>query len=307
MRRHGSLFLGIVLIGVGGIYLLRAMDAWPDDVSAWPGILIVIGVAIAVDQIFQRSGISWFGPVVLIGVGTFFLLRDLNVVESDFVVPATLILAGVALLAGTVRRRGVATEAIDVSLGGAKQARVRLDHGGGELRVGSLPTGSTALCTGTAGGVQQRVNRAGDRIDVSLRQTAGSWTRSWRHDIRVDFNPEVDLELDLHTGATDTKLDLSNLRVSSLEIKTGASSTEVTVPRRGQTRASVEAGVASVSFLVPDGVAARISSDIGLASVDIDSHRFPPTGGRYESPEYANATNRLDLTIKGGLAEFTVS
>ncbi len=306
MRRQGSLFMGLVLIGVGGIFLLRAMDSWPDDVSTWPGILVVIGVAMAADQLFQRSGFSWFGPVVLIGFGTFFLLRDFDVVESDFIWPAILIVAGVGLLAGTMRRRPIETKIINVPLDGATLARVRIDHGGGELRVGRATAGSSTLCTGSAGGVEQRVNRSGDRLDVSLKQTPGLWARSLGEQFRVDFNPGVELELDLHTGATDTRLDLSGLLVNSLDLKTGASSTVITAPERGHTRASVEAGAASVEFRVPPNVAARITADTGLAEVNIDIRRFLPSGGGYESPDYSTSLNRLDLRIKGGAASFKV-
>lgn len=306
MRRKGSLFLGLSLIGLGGILLLRAMDVWPADVSIWPGILIVIGVAMAADQMFQQSRISWFGPLVLIGFGTFFLLRDFDVVQSDFVWPALLILAGVALIFGTMRRRPIETKVINVPLDGASRARVRIDHGGGELRVGRS-SDTTALCTGTAGGVEQRVNRSRDRLDVSLKQTPGLWARSLGEQFRVDFNPAVELELDFHTGATDSRLDLSGLLVSSLDLKTGASSTIVTAPRKGHTRASVDAGAASVEFRVPQNVAARITADTGLAEVKIDTNRFLPSGGGFESPDYSTSLDRLDLRINGGVASFKVS
>ena len=93
MQRHGSIFLGTILIGIGGIYLLRAIDLWPDDVSTWPGVLIVLGVAILLDQILRDTSISWFMPLFLIGLGTFFLLRDSNIVDGD-------ILPGLATVAG---------------------------------------------------------------------------------------------------------------------------------------------------------------------------------------------------------------
>ena len=109
MRRQGSLFLGLILIGLGGIFLLDAMDLWPEDSSTWPGILIVIGVAMVADQVFRRESVSWFGPLVLIGLGTFFLLRDLDVVESEFVWPAVLIMAGLLLIAGTMKKGRIET------------------------------------------------------------------------------------------------------------------------------------------------------------------------------------------------------
>lgn len=306
MRRQGSLFLGLVLIGLGGIFLLRAMDVWPDDVSTWPGIMVVIGLAMAADQLFQRSRISWFGPVVLIGFGTFFLLRDFDVVESDFIWPAILIIAGIGLLAGTMRRQPIETKVINVPLDGASRARVRIDHGGGELRVGRSTAGSMTLCTGSAGGVEQRVNRKGDRLDVSLKQTPGLWARSIGQPFRVDFNPGVELELDFHTGATDTTLDLSGLLVNSLDLKTGASSTIITAPEQGHTKASVDAGAASVEVRVPPSVAARIVADTGLAEVNIDTNRFLRSGGGYESADYSTSLNRLDLRINGGVASFKV-
>jgi hypothetical protein len=307
VQRQGSLFLGVLLIGLGGIFLLRALDVWPDDVSTWPGILIVLGFAIALDELFSEGRISWFAPVVLVGLGVFFLLRDIDVVDSDFIVPSILIGAGLLILVSSTRRRTVETDVIDVPLDGASRARVRIEHGGGELRVGGLPAGSSSLATGRAGRVEVRQMRSGDRLDVTLRQTPKSLPRSIGREFRVDFNPNVELELHLRTGASESKLDLTNLLVVSLDLKTGASSTVIHSPQRGQTTASVDAGAASVEFRVPSNVAARISSDTGLAEVKVDTGRFPPAGRGYESPDYAVATARLDLRIKGGLGSFTVS
>jgi hypothetical protein len=307
MERHGSVFLGVVLLGLGGIFLLQAIDVWADDLSMWPAILIVIGFAIALDELFKDGPISWFGPVLLVGLGTFFLLRDADVVDSDFLVPALLIAAGLLVIIGATRNRGVKTETINIPRSGASRARVRIDHGGGELRMGSLPSGTALVCSGVAGGVEPRVNRSGDFVDVSLRQTPGGWAQSLRKEFRLDLSPDLELELDLRTGATDTKLNLGDLLVSSLQIKTGASSTEVWTPQRGQTRATVEAGAAGVSFFIPDTVAARVSADTGLAEVKVDTRRFPQSGGVYESLDFATAIDRVDLRIKGGFASFTVS
>jgi len=306
MQRQGSLFLGLILVGLGTVFLLDATGAWPEDAGKWPGILIVIGIAIAADQLFRRESVSWFAPLLLIGLGTFFLLRDLDLVESEFVWPAILIAGGLALILGTMRRGTVETSSIDIPLDGAGRARVRVDHGGGELRVSSLPSASRSLCQGTVGAVEQRVRKSGDRLDVVLRQRHASWLRSLGREFRIDFNPGIELELDFHTGASESRLDLEGLLVRSLELKTGASSTTVIAPRRGHTVASVDAGAASVEFRVPSTVAARITVDVGLADIDIDGNRFLPSGGGYESPDYTTSVNRLELRIKGGVAGFKV-
>jgi hypothetical protein len=307
MRRQGA-FLGILLIGLGAIFALRAMDVWPDDLAIWPGILIVIGLASAVDQASRGIHVSWFGPLLLIGLGTFFLLRDLDVVGSEFIAPAVLIVVGLGMLLGRAGRRGAGSvEPVRIPLEGAQRAKVRIEHGGGELRIGSLPPGGVLLAAGEMGGVERRVNRATDRVEVTLRRTAGGWGGAWREDAHLDLSPDVELELDLQTGASKTRLDLRELRVSSLAIKTGASSTEVTTPARGYTRATVDAGAASVGVKVPEQVAARISSDTGIATVDVDTSRFPRAGGGYESPGFETAPNQLELRIKGGVGNFSVS
>ena len=307
MQRHGSIFLGTILIGIGGIYMLRAIDLWPDDVSTWPGVLIVLGVAILLDQILRDGSISWFMPIFLIGLGTFFLLRDSEVVNGDILLPAILICAGALVIAASFRQRPIESDFIDIPLEQARRARVRIDHGGGELRVGALAAGSQALITGKAVRVEQRVKRSGDRAEVSLRQTARSWTRTLRRDLSVQFSRAVEFELELNTGATDSRIDLSDLLVTSLHLKTGASSTKVWAPRRGNTAATVDAGAASVVFVIPDGVAARISLDTGLADVTVDTDRFPRQGGVYQSLDYDSVIDRLELRIKGGVASFRVA
>ena len=294
MKRQGA-FLGILLIGLGTIFALQAADVWPDDVEIWPGILIVVGLAIATDQASRGFRVAWFVPLVLIGLGTFFLLRDLDVVGSGFIAPAVLIVVGLAMLLGRSGRRGIGpVESVSIPLEGAMRAKVRIEHGAGELHIGSLAPGGALLAAGEMGGVEQRVHRSGDRVDVTLRRTAGGWGRAWREDVHLDLSPAVEFELELQTGASKTQLDLVELQVPSLAIKTGASSTEVTTPSRGYTHVTVDAGAASVVVKVPEGVAARISTDTGMATVEVDSTRFPRTGAGYESPGYEAATDRLE-------------
>ncbi|MDJ0925248.1 MAG: DUF5668 domain-containing protein [Acidimicrobiia bacterium] len=307
MDRHGSVFVGTILIGLGTVFMLRALDVWPDDVSTWPGVLIVVGLAILIDQLMRGGYVSWFAPVVLIGLGVYFLLRDIDVVDSDFLIPGLLIVAGILVIGASFRRRSAAAGVVDVPLERAGRARVRLDHGGGELRIGSLPTGSHTLASGQGGGVEQRIKRSGDRVDVSLRQRPGSWARSLGKGFSVDLNRSVQYDLEFNTGASDSKIDLSDLLVASFQLKTGASSTKVWAPQHGHTRATVDAGAASVAFIVPEGVAARIATDTGLADVKIDTRRFPRQGDVYESLDYASVIDRLELRIKGGVASFTVN
>ncbi|HJW88745.1 MAG TPA: hypothetical protein VJ565_04625, partial [Dehalococcoidia bacterium] len=74
----------------------------------------------------------------------------------------------------------------------------------------------------------------------------------------------------------------------------------------GTTVAEVNAGAARVSISIPQGVAARIKSEAGLGLFIVDTSRFPKVGDIYESPGYATATNRVDLTVKSGVASIDI-
>ena len=45
---------------------------------------------------------------------------------------------------------------------------------------------------------------------------------------------------------------------------------------------------------------------MALGSAQIDQARFPASGNGYESPDYATATNRVDIDVNGGVGSFRV-
>ena len=97
----------------------------------------------------------------------------------------------------------------------------------------------------------------------------------------VVLTREIPLQLEFETGASESHINLQDLRVSELELKTGASSSVITLPANaGQTRVNVHAGAASVEIYVPQGVSGRIRVQSGLAGIQIDQNRFPSTGIR---------------------------
>jgi hypothetical protein len=50
---HGGIVGGLILIGIGGIFLLDSLDILDMDV-AWPLILIVVGTAILVGSLRKK-------------------------------------------------------------------------------------------------------------------------------------------------------------------------------------------------------------------------------------------------------------
>lgn len=263
----------------------------------------------------RRSGLLW--GVILFLVGALLLLNNLGIVAVRVwgaVWAVVLIALGLGILWGISFGWGQpAGEEVSIPLERAASARIRVKHGAGRLRV-SGGTAPDALVEGTFGGsLNYRTRRTGDKLDVEM--SLGSfphmlapwnWGRGgfgWT--FRV--NDDVLLALAFETGASDVRLDLSELLVSDLRIDTGASSLNLTLPTSaGQSHARIDAGAAAVSIHVPPEVAARVRFKGGLASISVDLGRFPRTGGIYQSPDYEGAENRVDIEIEAGVGSVSV-
>jgi hypothetical protein len=268
----------------------------------------------------MRNGAFW--AVLLILAGVLLLLGNLGVFDRweisvwDLLWPLFLIALGAWVVVGYfVRPAALPTETAALPLEGATRARVEFQHGAGVLTV----TGGAAvaeLVSGTfEGGLNRRARRNGSALDVKLSVPMnqgwvfpGNWSRGGL-DWDVRLNETVPLELEFETGASRSVLDLHDLLVSDLKLETGASDSEVTLPAHaGLTRVKIESGAARVRVQVPGGVAATIRSESGLARVDIDRTRFVQIGDhRYESPDYATATNKADIRIETGVGTVIVA
>ena len=160
------------------------------------------------------------------------------------------------------------------------------------------------------------VRRDGDTLDIEMHMPSDGfphffmpwyWGPGGALDWSFGLNSEIPLSLDLETGASDTRLDLTDLRVTDLRLKTGASATHLTLPANaGHTRVDIGAGAASVNIRVPSAVAARIRVKGGLAGINVDTSRFPRMGDTYQSMGYDTAPNKVDIDIETGVGSVDV-
>jgi hypothetical protein len=266
------------------------------------GTFLLAAIFIIVGLLLLLNNLGWFGDVNL----------------WDIVWPLALVAFGVWILWGVLAKPGEPdTEVVSIPLDGAQQAQLRMDYGAGRLQVGS-GAGPDELVTGRfGGGVDHRTRQEGESLSVKLRLPAsiapyffvpGGWGMQRGFEWQVKLNDAVPLALQVETGASDTRLDLSDLQVTDLWLKTGASATYVTLPAAaGYTRAKVEAGVASVTVRIPPGVAARLHVKSGLSSTAVDRSRFPRVGGNtYQSPDYETAANQVEMELDVGLGSVSV-
>jgi hypothetical protein len=53
--RHGMVIGGIIVLGIGMLFLLSNLDIIPDIGKMWPLILVVVGIALLIGAVIKRE------------------------------------------------------------------------------------------------------------------------------------------------------------------------------------------------------------------------------------------------------------
>jgi hypothetical protein len=313
MRADRTILFALLLIAVGVLLLLQQAEVLPEGIGIWPIVLIGVGVVLLVERLVAggSGGAGLVVPLVVIAIGTGFLLEDAGVIDNDDVLlPLVAIAIGIGLVLGAAPARRPAGTPEAVALGGAVRASVEIDHGAGDLRIRSHPAGDNLLEGTFAGGIDVRERRDGDQVEVELRPTSelgSTWGGRNTRDWSVTLTHTVPIELTLRTGAGRLEADLSDLRVESLRLESGAAAVALTIPSTGRPRVHVRAGASDVWLTVPPGMAARIETRGGLSNLRVDPRRFPHDGAAYRSPGFDEAEDRADVVVEAGAANVVVA
>lgn len=254
----------------------------------------------------------WGGLLLIVGV--VLLLANFNIITGNiwgYIWPLLIILMGVWVLIGVATgRSGVEAEYVNVPLSG-ESARIKINHGVGPAWLTGVTEPGTLMSgrfTGlnyrasAEGGVQQLKMEVGDIGPMFWWPGAGAL--EWRFSLSKD----VPLELDVDGGAGMLHLDLHEYRVKHLDMDGGVGQMTVIMPAQaGMTTADIHAGVGEMIINIPEGVAARIKATSGLGALKVNHNRFPMTGeNTHESPGYAEAANKLELKVDGGVGALNI-
>lgn len=264
----------------------------------------------------RRNQLMW--GVVLLLVGLLMLVNSMGIrlpngkSFMDLFWPLLLILLGGWVLFGIYFRGSAETENVSIDLQGAREASLKLNHGAGEFRVHSGAGMNEYIHATTTGGVEQKVDRNGDRLEIKMRPAHDFMSfpflgPSNQLDWDVAINADIPTSLKMNLGANKSVIDLRDLNIIDLKLETGASETQLTLPSKGRFLADLDLGAASLTITIPDGLSARIKASLGAADIKVDESRFPRSGGYYQSSDYQTAANAADITIDAGAASIKIT
>ncbi len=233
---------------------------------------------------------------------------------------------------------------LSVPLGDATTAKIDINAGSGNLTIDTLTSDEHVLANGTlqylvkAGPPTRSVDtRDGHAILMLRASSAGqAWFRvPWSAcngatEWQVHLNPSVQSELTAHSDGGNVKLNLAGMPVTRISTDTGGGNMDVVLPdlaanlhvnaKTGAGDVSVElgsritgsnvlnanSGAGNVIIHLPASFAARIHATSGLGKVLVDSPFSKVDTDTYQSPDYDNATDRVEVTVKSGAGNVSV-
>jgi len=118
-------------------------------------------------------------------------------------------------------------------------------------------------------------------------------------DIRLSEGVPMDVEI--HTGAGESNLDLSALDVSTLRVEIGAGKTDLDLSGNWDhdVNADITGGVGKLTVTLPAEIGVRVNAETGLGNVT--TRGLTQQGGGYVNSAYGSGTYTLNLDVTAGV------
>ena len=192
-------------------------------------------------------------------------------------------------------------------LGSVTHGSLRFLSGASNVTVHTDP--STAdLYRARFEGVVPRVRLEGGAVAVEYPWTLHPF--DWRkRGADVVLNGSIPWEIEFSGGLSRVHADLSGPRLDSFSTSGGVSMVELLLAEpSGEVSIRFDGGASDVVVRRPKGVAVGVLVGGGASKLALDDQHFGAIGGetRLESPEYAGATDRYEITITGGASNVTI-
>jgi hypothetical protein len=227
-------------------------------------------------------------------------------------------MAGLVVLAlaaaGCVRyERHDTSESRTVELGGAKDARVQVEMGAGNLRIEGgtgklLDADFHYSVTEWRPELKYDVSAGRGYLTIRQPQIRGFSTGNQDNRWELRLSDKVPIELRVNLGAGEGDLKLSGMDVRRLQVGIGAGQIKLDLrgPWDNNLDASIHGGVGEATVRLPREVGVRVHATGGLGGISAQNLR--KEGDYYFNDAYGNGKSevRMRLEITGGIGQINL-
>jgi hypothetical protein len=246
---------------------------------------------------------------------------------------------------GSIAGEKVLTDHLSEPLNGATAAKIDIDTGGGNLIIDRLTGGEQLLAVGTLQYVEGQALPTRTAVSflgqTTLALKGGNAGQTWFRlpwtacngatEWHVHISPDVQSDITAHAGGGNITLNLAGMAVSRVLADTGGGNVDVVLPdsasgldvmaSTGAGNVNIEigsgitggnsvhasSGAGNVDVRLPSGIAAKVHATTGLGKVIVDPRLSQIDASTYQSPEYDSAADRVEIALKSGAGNASVS
>jgi DNA-binding MarR family transcriptional regulator len=193
-----------------------------------------------------------------------------------------------------------------VALGGVKSGALEFKRGVANLAIRSID--EPFLYRARFKGAVPKVEVSGGTVTIASA-TSSFKLFGRREPAEIDLHRFIPWAIGIRGGASHVEADLRGLELGSFEVRGGVSDVSISLPKpKGTVPISVRGGANNLSIVRPAGVAARLLVGHGVSDMTIDTLHLGAVGGemRWETPDFAGATDKYDIEVGGGASGLTL-
>jgi len=216
------------------------------------------------------------------------------------------------------------TDSLSEPLDGLATATATISAGSGNLAIDALPDGAELLVSGTLQYFEKQGRPvrsvSSDRGQAAFVLNGKDAGRPWLHfpwdacngatEWQIHLNGAVSSDITAQSGGGNVEVMLpDNAQELTASVRTGAGSVDVEIGHAtmGSSTLTASSGAGNVTVCVPRGLAARIHASSGMGSVVVEPSFSQTDQHTFESPDYAAAANKVEITVKSGAGNVSVS
>ncbi len=199
---------------------------------------------------------------------------------------------------------------VHIDRGSTERANVRLDMKAGQMNVRG---GASQLVDGTFSynvpewKPKVRSDNSGSQAEIEITQpSAGNFGGNHKYMWDLAMNDQVALDLAVHCGAGQAKLDLGDLDLRRVQVHMGAG--QVDLDLRGKPthdyQVEIQGGVGQASIHLPEDVGVWAEAHGGLGSITVTG--LDKKEDHWENNLYNKAKTNVRLKVEGGIGEVRI-
>lgn len=290
-----QLFWGFVLISLGFLSLSARYDwvsiNYENVKDLWPVIFILGGLSV----IFKESKLKSFFSIML-GISVSFILfafiYDFNSDES-----------------WEAEFEDFDSQISALYQDDYKLAKLTINGGVGEFIIdGTTDELYEAIPQGIFENYDVEVDAEDNKVEVTfdLDDDIDLFNKNNKNKLHLKLNEMPVWNLELNLGAARSFFNLEEFKVRKMKLSTGAADTEILLgDKYKRTDVKIAMGAAAVELKIPKEAGCRVISSSLLVVNHLPGFE-KKADGKYETPNFEEATQKIFVDIEGGLANFRI-